>query len=130
MDQQEAQKLLAENLELLARAGMEAAGQPVQAEVEEGAWFPTKQYNDFALPAGRYPALKLTLGEGEGRNWWCVVFPPLCMGAVTETVAERAEEACFSGDQIKLITGEDEGYVVRFKLMELWNQLTERIAGE
>ena len=124
-NQEEAGRVLATHLEELARAGAQASdGAAVTAELEDDAWFPTKRYPDFALPAGRYTALKITLGEGEGRNWWCVVFPPLCLGSVTETVSERAEG--FSEDQVCLVTGEDEGYVVRFKAVELWNELTDR----
>ena len=126
-DQTQAQVILAEHLEELARAGAEAAGNSVSvtAQVEEDAWFPTKRYTDFSLPAGRYTALKITLGEGEGRNWWCVVFPPLCLGSVTETVAQRA--GSFSDGQVKMITGEDEGYLVKFRALELWNELTEKL---
>ena len=124
-DREEALSILSAHLEELARAGAQASdGAAVTAELEDDAWFPTKRYPDFALPAGRYTALKITLGEGEGRNWWCVVFPPLCLGSVTETVSERAEG--FSEDQVCLVTGEDEGYVVRFKAVELWNELTDR----
>lgn len=126
-DQTQAQVILAEHLEELARAGAEAAGNSVSvtAQVEEDAWFPTKRYTDFSLPAGRYTALKITLGEGEGRNWWCVVFPPLCLGSVTETVAQRA--GSFSDGQVKMITGEDEGYLVKFRALEFWNELTEKL---
>lgn len=63
------------------------------------------------------------IGEGEGRNWWCVVFPPLCLGSVSETVEETAMAGGFSSDQVSLITGENEGYVVKFKAMELWDQV-------
>ena len=123
--EEEAMKILAAHLPELAQAGADAAERAVSvtAQMEESAWFPTKQYVDFALPAGRYPALKIVLGEGEGRNWWCVVFPPLCMGSVTETVSQQAGN--FSQGQINLITGEDEGYVVKFKAIELWEELTK-----
>lgn len=124
-DQEAARQVLASHLDELARAGAQASGgASVTAELENDAWFPTKHYPDFALPAGRYTALKITLGEGGGRNWWCVVFPPLCLGSVTETVSERA--GSLTEDQVCLVTGEDEGYVVRFKAVELWNELTDR----
>lgn len=125
--QEEAQAILAAHLTELAQAGAAAAeGATVTATVEEKAWFPTKTYEDFALPAGHYPALKITLGEGMGRNWWCVVFPPLCTGAVTEPAAQRAGN--FTPGQIGLITGESEGYVIKFKLLEWWDQIVERLA--
>lgn len=129
-DRQEALELLSQNLPTLARIGAEIVGEGVEvaASIEEDAWFPTKEYEDFSLPAGRYAALRITLGEGEGHNWWCVVFPPLCMGSVSETVAERA--GSFTEGQVCLITGESEGYVVKFKAMELLDEWKEWTFGE
>ncbi len=123
-DQERARAILGENLSTLARAGAETAGVAVSAALEDEVWFPTKHYTGFSLPAGRYTALRITVGEGEGRNWWCVVFPPLCMGAVSES-ADTAMEA-LSPDQVALLTGENEGYVVKFKLLEWWGQLQEK----
>jgi len=126
---EEALAVLGAHLPELARTGAEAAGEgvAVTASLEEDAWFPTKEYEDFALPAGKYTALRLTLGEGAGHNWWCVVFPPLCLGSVSETVAERA--GSFSEGQVRLITGESEGYVVKFKAMELWDKFSGWVEG-
>lgn len=119
---EEARRILEEHLEELAQAGAQVSnGAAVTARIAEDEWFPTKEYTDFALPAGRYTALKIVVGEGEGHNWWCVVFPPLCMNAVSEVTREAGN---FTQDQVKLITGESEGYVVRFRMLELWNQLT------
>lgn len=128
-DRQQALEILHAHLPELARIGAETAGEgvAVTASLEREAWFPTKEYGDFALPAGNYTALRITLGEGEGRNWWCVVFPPLCLGAVSETAAERA--GSFSDGQLRLITGESEGYVVKFRAMELWDALAARLEG-
>lgn len=120
--QEEAKRILGEHLEELAQAGAEVSqGAAVTARIAEGEWFPTKEYTDFSLPAGRYTALKIIIGEGEGRNWWCVVFPPLCMGSVSEVAHEAGS---FTPGQISLITGESEGYVVKFRMLELWNALT------
>lgn len=127
--QEEAMALLAQHLPELARIGAATAGEGVEvtASLEEDVWFPTKEYEDFTLPAGKYTALRITLGEGEGHNWWCVVFPPLCLGSVSETVAERA--GSFSEGQVRLITGESEGYVVKFKAMELWDEFSTWLEG-
>lgn len=120
---EEAEAVLAAHLAELARAGAEVSqGAKVTAAIENDVWFPTKEYTDFSLPAGRYIALRILIGEGEGRNWWCVVFPPLCMGSVSEVVQEAGN---FSQEQVKLITGESEGYVVKFRLMELWDRVAE-----
>ncbi len=95
---------------------------PVRVTLGEDA-FPTKRYQDFALPAGDYTALRVELGEGSGQNWWCVVFPPLCLGSVSETAAETLAESGLTDDQVSLVTGETEGYVVKFRAMELWEGL-------
>lgn len=121
---EEAERVLAASLEPLARAGAAAVAEagyayPVTVCLED-TWFPTKEYDGFALPAGEYRALRVLIGEGEGRNWWCVVFPPLCLGAVTEP-AEAAMEVLPEGERA-LIVGESEGYVLKFKLLELWNE--------
>ena len=120
----ETEELLRAHLYDLAAAGAEAVGAagydyPVTASLVHDYWFPTRTYTDFALPAGQYTALRIEIGAGTGQNWWCVVFPPLCLGSVTETVEETAAEAGLTEGQVSLITGEDEGYVVKFKAIEL-----------
>lgn len=123
--QEEARRILEEHLEELAQVGVQVSnGATVTARIMEDEWFPTKEYTDFALPAGRYTALKIIIGDGAGHNWWCVVFPPLCINAVSEVTQEAGN---FTQDQVKLITGESEGYVVRFRILELWNQLTQAL---
>ena len=123
----EAQRALEGNLSTLAAAGravVEERGYdyPVSATLED-CWFPTKEYEGFSLPAGTYTALRVTVGEGKGRNWWCVAFPPLCLGAASETVDQALEAGHFTPDQGALVTGGDEGYVLKFKAMELLGEL-------
>ena len=108
-------------LEQLANETVRNAGYeyPVTVELEE-VEFPTRTYEGFSLPAGEYLALRVLIGEAAGRNWWCVVFPPLCTVAAAE-FPEVAEDAGFSDAEIALITEETAGYVVKFKLLE-WIQ--------
>lgn len=122
-DRAEAERVLASSLECLAQAGAEAVSEagydyPVRVSLET-AWFPTKEYDGFALPAGEYRALRVLIGDGKGRNWWCVVFPPLCLSAVSEPSA--AAMARLPAGEQALLTGDGEGYVLKFKLLELWN---------
>lgn len=122
---EETEAVLRDHLWELASAGAETVAEegydyPVTASLVENYWFPTKEYTDFALPAGQYTALRIVIGEGGGQNWWCVVFPPLCLGSVSEPAAQTALSAGLSEDQVSLMTGEDEGYVVKFRAMELW----------
>ncbi|WP_300269558.1 stage II sporulation protein R [uncultured Flavonifractor sp.] len=131
---EETRAVLTEHLADLAAAGEDQVAQegyryPVTVSLEDNYWFPTKQYTDFALPAGEYTALRVVIGEGGGQNWWCVVFPPLCLGAVSETAAQTALSDGFTQDQVSLITGEDEGYVVKFKAIELWEEFQHWLSG-
>ena len=127
-DRQGAEQALAPHLDELARTAAETlaaegCGDAVTVTLAD-QWFPTKEYDGFALPAGRYRALKVTIGEGGGRNWWCVVFPPLCLGSVTEKSVETVAGEALTDDQVALITGQDGGYVLKFRFIEWWNELT------
>ncbi len=84
--------------------------------------FPTRIYDTFSLPAGVYESLKITIGEGEGENWWCVVFPSLCMQASTKDTADAAVGAGFSGPLADTLTGES-GYEVRFFFLEVLGKI-------
>lgn len=127
VDREEARRALERHLNALAAAGQAVVEKwgydySVSAELTR-CWFPTKEYEGFALPAGEYEALRVVIGEGEGQNWWCVAFPPLCLGAASETVEEAAQAGSFTKAQAGLITGETEPYVLKFKGMELLGEL-------
>lgn len=131
---EETRETLTAHLADIAAAGADQVAEegyryPVTVSLEENYWFPTKEYTDFALPAGNYTALRVVIGEGDGQNWWCVVFPPLCLGSVSESSAQTALAGGFSRDQVSLITGEDQGYVVKFKAMELWEEFCHWLSG-
>ncbi len=86
--------------------------------------YPTRNYDGFALPAGSYLSLKIILGEGRGHNWWCVVFPPLCM-----TSAE--DEDAFSGlseESAQLIRSDSGEYRLKFRVIELYERLRRAIS--
>ena len=127
-DMEDAQVRLREELtriETIARREIAAQGYdyPVTAQLAS-AEFPLKEYDGFSLPAGEYMALRLVIGEGEGRNWWCVVYPPLCTAAAAD-MPQTAIQAGLTGDDVSLITGEDTGYVLKFRAVELWEQLRQ-----
>ena len=90
----------------------------VTLTVEE---YPTRNYEAMSFPSGEYISLRVMIGEAEGQNWWCVLFPPLCLSAASESVEN--EEAFIAvglnSDQYKIITETDETtYYLRFKLLE------------
>ena len=79
--------------------------------------FPTRQYDTFTLPAGVYESLRIRIGEAEGRNWWCVVFPSLCFQAVGEDFTDTAAGAGFDEPLTGALEGEAP-YQVRFFLLD------------
>ena len=103
-----------------ARIAAEGGKQTVTAELRPTV-FPTREYEDFTLPAGEYLALRVVLGEGDGHNWWCVVFPPLC-AETTSSLSQTAMAAGLTEEEVALIT-ESDGYQLKFKAVELWEKL-------
>lgn len=105
------------------RAAAEKVSQGRRVTVTLGEeYYPTRDYEGFALPAGKYDSLRVILGEGRGHNWWCVVFPPLCVSAAEQ---EKALETM--KDDVRGIVADAEGYTVKFRIVELWNELMEMI---
>ena len=104
------------------RSAAETAAEGREVSVTLGReYYPTRDYGTFALPAGSYESLRVVLGVGRGHNWWCVVLPPLCLSAVeTESALET-----LGGDSAQLLSGEGEGVVFKFRLLELWGELME-----
>ena len=91
----------------------------IQIGTEE---YPTRTYDSVCFPAGTYASVRVCIGDAAGQNWWCCLFPPLCLGAATVS-SDHAEDACvsvgFTPMQYKLITESDAPvYRVRFKLLE------------
>lgn len=80
--------------------------------------FPTIDYGDFSLPAGDYQALRVELGEGEGHNWWCVLFPGLCLEPVSD-LAQSAMAEGLTEEDVALLTRDGADYVLRFRILEL-----------
>ena len=83
--------------------------------------YPTRNYEAMSFPSGQYVSLRVLIGEAEGQNWWCVLFPPLCLSAASEK-AENEEAFIAVGlnsEQYKIITeSEDLTYYLRFKILE------------
>lgn len=121
-DSEGAQKVIERELDGIARAAQSAAqGRKVSVTLSDEQ-YPTRDYGSFILPAGTYCSLRVILGEGEGHNWWCVVFPPLCISAAEQ---RRALDAM--SDETQGIITEADGYEVRLRILELWGELMNRI---
>ncbi len=80
-------------------------------------WYETREYESFQLPEGRYCSLRVIIGKGEGKNWWCVMFPPLCLDIATEKAPSDDGLIDYTKEEINLITNQK--YNPKFKILEL-----------
>lgn len=87
-------------------------------------WYETREYEDFTLPAGYYSSLRIIIGEGKGQNWWCVMYPPLCMEMASESAPRDDGVIDYSKEEIKLITSGK--YQVKFKILEELSRAFEK----
>ena len=89
--------------------------------------FPTKQYSNVVLPAGEYKALRIIIGEGKGKNWWCVMFPPLCFvdeqSSIIDTETDKKLREILTEEEYELIAQNNKKQVnkveVKFKIVEI-----------
>lgn len=129
-DKAEGERILRANLEGLQEIALQAlAERGTVADVQvtlTTEYYPTREYENLRLPAGEYTSLQVKIGAAEGKNWWCVLFPPLC------TSSARAEDAMqetgFSKNQIRLLTeDEDPVYTLRFRIVEQLAQFKQSL---
>ena len=113
-------------IEAAAEKRAAAEGTPVTASVKfDREEYPVRYYENYVLPAGEYMSMRIVLGDGEGKNWWCVLFPPLCRDtAVNESEAEEEFYAAgFTPEEYKIIRKEaDTKYKVRFRILEILSE--------
>ena len=109
-----------ENLQKIATQCLKNEGMAhsVCIELTEES-YPTKEYEDFSLPAGVYTSLKVIIGNGEGQNWWCVLYPPLCTTVALDYESDASIQAGLTKDQYNLITGSSGEYKIKLKLLEI-----------
>ena len=105
-------------LELISNKGYDC---PVSVTLTKEI-YPTREYigddgNDFVLPSGKYLSLRIELGEALGENWWCVLFPPMCLSGAK--IEDELAVAGYTNEQINILKKDkDKKYVVRFKILE------------
>ena len=93
----------------------------------ENEYFKTREYGSLTFPAGEYLSLKIVLGEGKGQNWWCVMFPPMCVPVADDVNADgKKTEEYLTEEGNKLINGGNK-YVMKFKIIELYEELRDRL---
>lgn len=124
----EAEVLVQESLEMLQKSTVsflreQGRDETVQVTLTEEN-YPAREYDAFSLPAGEYLSLRVILGEGEGQNWWCVLFPSVCSRFAAANTETLYREAGFTPEQYRMITHTDKTpYQVRFRLLEIWEEL-------
>ena len=127
--QEEARSRLREKLQTIQSAAkevLEKAGKSYPVKIVLGQEdYPTRDYDSFCFPEGSYLSLRVEIGNAEGQNWWCCVFPPLCLGSANAskgTAEDAFIQVGLTPVQYKIITeSETPVYRVRFKLLELFH---------
>lgn len=113
-----------------ANQALQSTGSALRATVTlTQEQFPVREYETFRLPSGIYEALKITIGAGQGENWWCVVFPSLCMPASGTSFQQTAQTAGISDRLGQTLTQDSGPYAVRFKLLDWLGQVEEKLFG-
>ena len=101
-------------------AWLKEVGYDYTSEVTLGVeWYDTREYEDLSLPRGYYTSLRVMLGEAEGQNWWCVMYPPLCLDVATEDAPFDDAVSGYSKEEYILIS--DKRYNVKFKMLEVFS---------
>ncbi len=134
-DNGECKKEIISNLgeiESVANNTLRENGFDYTARAEYGKFaFPEKSYKSMTLPAGDYYGVRITLGNGGGHNWWCVMYPPLCMKEDGETALSRESEKklreILDKDTYDIITEKNNEVVVKFKIVELVQEIKQKL---
>lgn len=114
-------------MEIAAQEIIETEGYCYPVSVSRGRYyFDTRVYETFSLPAGEYDSVRVIIGEGQGRNWWCVLYPQLCAGLCEEDMRAIAADAGLSQNEISLIC-EEKGYIIQFRLADFWGRVLQQI---
>ena len=120
-DTEEALLIAEDNIELycnIANRVIAENGFSYKATARVGkSYFETREYEDFTLPAGYYKSLIISVGEAKGKNWWCVIFPEVCIpaatGSLSDTVSEKSSE----------VANQSNRYIMRFKAVEIYENI-------
>ena len=126
---EEATELVKTNLpafEEIARQTLQAEGCDDSVRIELGEEvYPTRNYESFCFPSGSYLSLRIIIGEGKGENWWCVLYPPMCLSAASAKATQEDAyiSVGFTGEQYRIITETDTPrYRARFRILEVMEE--------
>ncbi len=120
---EEAESVISDNLQKISNvAYTEVLDNGYDYEVEAeitNMYFSTRYYENYTLPSGKYDALRITIGSGKGKNWWCVMYPSICISSVEEQ-DEKAKET-FDDQQYDIVKNEQ--YQYKFKVVEIFEKI-------
>jgi len=123
---EEANGAICMHLESIQKAAEETALQngvyvSVTATMTD-AYFTTREYENFTLPAGKYRTLKIIIGEGKGKNWWCMAYPSLCLPAAEKKESDEEILSVLPAHETRIITN-PKNYEMKFKIVEMFEKL-------
>ena len=129
-NRENAKSVLEKNLKALEQVAEKTlqkngASQDVSVVIGE-EFYPTRQYDSLSLPAGTYLSLRVQIGEAEGKNWWCVLFPPLCLSSALEA-EDALTGAGMTQENVATVLGNESAYRIRFKFLDLFEQAKNRV---
>ena len=124
----EAEKIITpriDELKAVAEAVLKENGCDYKVDITVGEeYFTTRCYEKFTMPAGVYNAVRVNIGSAEGQNWWCVMFPPLCLPA-----ASAEADAFFTDEEMKIVSASPK-YEPRFKIVEIYESIKNKIVNK
>ncbi|MBR4101182.1 MAG: stage II sporulation protein R [Oscillospiraceae bacterium] len=120
--QKETIRLLAQEVLVQNGCDAEVAVQLVHMDFDE------KQYDEITMPAGEYDALRILIGEAEGQNWWCVMYPPLCLPAAGQILSDNETAEEYFDEETLDILENPPKFEIRFKCLEWWDKLKEKVS--
>ena len=123
----EAEKIITpriDELKAVAEEVLKENGCDYKVDIQVGEeYFTTRCYEEFTMPAGVYTAVRVNIGSAEGKNWWCVMFPPLCLPA-----ASADADAFFTDEEMKIVSSSPR-YEPRFKIVEIYESIKNKIVN-
>ncbi len=110
-------------IEKICNTCIEQNGFDYEAEVTvDREYFDTRVYDDFTLPAGVYNSIRITIGQGNGHNWWCIVFPSVCLSACSKSMDDYLTD-----EEMELV---GDGYTPKFKVIEIYEKIKAKLNAD
>ena len=135
LSKEESARILSENsirIKNAAEKTIRECGYSYKADVEYGKFaFPEKKYGNIRLPSGKYDAFRIKIGEAEGHNWWCVMFPPLCLseGGTMDSASLEYLKENLPESEYEMITDDDLPVIIRFRIVDAAMKLINKTSG-